>query len=368
MTTFTSLATISIEEKSFIGGTYTELTFDVFTPSGSPIDISTFSYAWSMSPYGQPEVATIYKTGIFDVSNVDKNRFTVYLYSYDTVGVFGKYVQQPILVGNPGYEYRLGQGYINIIPASSMETGAYIGEATSISGSITSFIAAVSASQLAFMQEVSASQVIFIETSASSQAAYQAETSGSLILFQQETSASIATFEAEVSASAAALTFVIGDAISTSAGASASAVVSASALGHSNYGKRTVCVPLNTSASLTTADINYVRIPSYMNNWVLIDAQASCSSSPSGGVTGGSPVFTVSRISASAATSTAVSLLSTAITIDEGEYDSSTAIVPSVISTTGSKVLSGDKVKVANTTSSSPVIFAQISLTFQNLP
>lgn len=146
------------------------------------------------------------------------------------------------------------------------------------------------------------------------------------------------------------------------AGSSNTALVSASGLAHSDYGKRTCVIPLNTSASLTTANINYIRIPSVMNGWILVDAQASCSGSSKSG----SPIFMVSKSSASAVSFT--DMLSSGIRIDEGEYDSSTAGAIRIISNSASSVFTGNKVKVSATTSGSSVTYAQVTLTFQKLP
>lgn len=118
VSTFASEVT-SLCEMTFIGGTYTELSFDVKNASGSPVDISTFTCAWVLSPYGQPSVASVTKAGVFRTDCVDKNRFTVYLYSSDTASLQGKYVQQPIVIASTGYEFRMAQGYINIVPALS---------------------------------------------------------------------------------------------------------------------------------------------------------------------------------------------------------------------------------------------------------
>jgi hypothetical protein len=109
----------TLTEITFIAGTYKELTFDVYRASGSPIDISSWTYGWVLSPFGQPSVASVTKNGIFRTDCTDKNRFTIYLYSSDTSGLSGKYIQQPIITATADYEFRTGQGYINIIPALS---------------------------------------------------------------------------------------------------------------------------------------------------------------------------------------------------------------------------------------------------------
>lgn len=117
--TFSSISTISLPELTFIGGTYKELPFDVYDASGSPVDISSFTYSWVLSPFGKPEISSLVKAGVFDTTIANKNRFIVYLYSNETIGLVGKYVHQPIIIGNPGYEFRRAQGYINIIAGLS---------------------------------------------------------------------------------------------------------------------------------------------------------------------------------------------------------------------------------------------------------
>jgi hypothetical protein len=62
------------------------------------------------------------KSGVYRSDWGLHNRFTIYLYSTDTITLSGKYIQQPVLIGNPGYEFRLGQGIINIVPASGLVT------------------------------------------------------------------------------------------------------------------------------------------------------------------------------------------------------------------------------------------------------
>jgi len=120
MTSIPTLSSININsltEKTFIAGTYQEFTFDVFDSAGDPIDISTFAFSWVLSPFGQPNSVSLSKTGIYRTDYVLGNRFTVYVISTDTINLAGKYVQQPIVTANPGYEFRMGQGYVNIIDA-----------------------------------------------------------------------------------------------------------------------------------------------------------------------------------------------------------------------------------------------------------
>lgn len=116
--TFANLSITSLCEISFIAGSYRELSFDVYNASGSPVNVSTLTFEWLLSPFGQPNSVSLSKTGVSRVGDGYSNRFTVYLYSTDTINLSGKYIQQPVIISNPGYEFRMGQGYVNIIPAS----------------------------------------------------------------------------------------------------------------------------------------------------------------------------------------------------------------------------------------------------------
>jgi len=139
--------------------------------------------------------------------------------------------------------------------------------------------------------------------------------------------------------------------------------VSASALSQSDYGKRSVYIPLNTYVPLNGTETNVVRIPSPLNGWKLISAMASCSASS----TSGSPTFTIYRSSASSITQ--VNMLSTNVTIDQGEYDSLYASASTVVSSSN-VVYTGDKVWVSSAGSAlcgTGVLYSGVSLTFQNL-
>jgi hypothetical protein len=115
--TFSNFSITSFSDLSFIGGTFKELCFDVYDSGGNLKDVSTFTLTWLLSPFGQPAVISLSKSGVLDTSVTTNSRFKVTLFSGDTENLIGKYVQQPVLVGADGYEYRLAQGYITIIPA-----------------------------------------------------------------------------------------------------------------------------------------------------------------------------------------------------------------------------------------------------------
>lgn len=185
------------------------------------------------------------------------------------------------------------------------------------------------------------------------------QNNGILDLFAGNTSSSLVGLSASIINLSGSV--VVGSALQITSGSS-KVLASASSLAHSDYGKRTFAICLNTSASLIGGETGFIRIPSTMNGWKLIDAQASCA----GSSLSGSAVFTVDRINSVSSSST--SMMTTSITIDEGKYDSENSSIPSVINTTNSTVLTGYKVKASNVISGSGVTYAQISLTFQNLP
>lgn len=154
----------------------------------------------------------------------------------------------------------------------------------------------------------------------------------------------------------------------TNAGTSGSALISASGLAHSNYGTKTAFIPLNTSTALVGTETNYIRIPIYMNGWQLVSCNASCGlSNGSGSSTSGSPAFVVQRSSASSLIR--VNMLTTNITIDQGEFDSSTALTAAVINTSACKVSTGDKIWVGSASASAcgtGVLGSGVSVTFMN--
>jgi len=150
-TEFSSFSINNLSEISLIGGTYKELHFDVYSESGSPVDITGYTYKWLAYPYGQPDAIAISKTGVSRASDGFINRFTVYLSSLDTVSLSGKYVQQPVVVVADGIEFRVGQGNIIIIPGAgymtvteSVTLSSQVSELiTNVSGSITSITGSI---------------------------------------------------------------------------------------------------------------------------------------------------------------------------------------------------------------------------------
>jgi hypothetical protein len=127
--------------------------------------------------------------------------------------------------------------------------------------------------------------------------------------------------------------------------------------------KKTVSIPLNTSASLAFGEVNYVRIPAEMNSWYLSEAGASCTGSSLTTAVS----FNVSQINETS--TSAVNMFSTDLVINASKYDSSSGSTTAVISTSASSVWTGHKIKVMTASAStcgSSVTYAQVQLTFQN--
>jgi hypothetical protein len=156
--TFSNLNINTLGELSFIGGTYQELIFDVYDASGSPIDVSSYTFDWYLSPFGQPDVVSVIKTGTSASSSGYVYRFVVALNSEDTATLSGKYIQQPVLTTAPGYEFRLAQGYINVIPASGLSTVAESSTFASQIAATNALVTSISGSYMAVTGSMTALQ------------------------------------------------------------------------------------------------------------------------------------------------------------------------------------------------------------------
>lgn len=136
------------------------------------------------------------------------------------------------------------------------------------------------------------------------------------------------------------------------AGTDANKKITPSGLAGSAFGKRTVDILLNDSVALTTSAKGYVRIPSWMDGWSLVAVAAMCVVASSGDA----PTFTVKN--------GATSMLTTNLTIDASETDSSTATTAAVIDTDHDAVATGNHIEVACSVSGTGVTYAVVELTF----
>lgn len=139
-----------------------------------------------------------------------------------------------------------------------------------------------------------------------------------------------------------------------STGTNDAKIVTPDALAGSNYGKKSVSLPLNGTAALTTGDGKfYVRIPSELNGWNLVAVAASRVSGT------GVPLFQVHNVTQAA------DMLSTRISIDSGETDSSTAAAPAVIDTANDDVATADRIRIDVDDAGTDTLWAEVQLTFQ---
>jgi hypothetical protein len=116
-------------------------------------------------------------------------------------------------------------------------------------------------------------------------------------------------------------------------------------------------IPLNNNTALTTNDKGYARIPAKLNGGTLIAVAAMCvGASSSGAVT-----LNVKKSTAGGAFAT---MLSTNMTIDEGEIDTSTAAVPGAIGASNT-VATGDRIEVSVVDAGTGVTYCIAELTFR---
>ncbi len=102
----------SLEEVEFIAGTNFTFTFLVYDANGSPLDLSSGTVLWTLCPYGQPDYPVLSITGVVD--NIITNKFTVNLETDDTKDLYGKFIQQPVVLDFADQEFRPAQGVVTI--------------------------------------------------------------------------------------------------------------------------------------------------------------------------------------------------------------------------------------------------------------
>ncbi|GIU69802.1 MAG: hypothetical protein KatS3mg002_1038 [Candidatus Woesearchaeota archaeon] len=100
----------SLKEIFFIGGTTYTLKFICLDSNNNPINLSSATCYWGLSPYGT-DFPLITKTG----SIVNTNTFEVYLSNTDTKNLSGKYTHQPKIVFPNNVVVIPAQGIITIV-------------------------------------------------------------------------------------------------------------------------------------------------------------------------------------------------------------------------------------------------------------
>lgn len=126
----------------------------------------------------------------------------------------------------------------------------------------------------------------------------------------------------------------------TTTGTDATRSVSPDGLAGSDYGKRPVSILVfDDSEDVATGDGAgnvFLRIPSVLNGWNLVDVEASVQTAGTTGTTD-VQVHNVTQ---------AADMLTTKATIDSGETDTSTAATPPVIDTANDDVSTADSLRI----------------------
>lgn len=146
---------------------------------------------------------------------------------------------------------------------------------------------------------------------------------------------------------------IAASAAEITAGTETKKVVTPDTLAGSGYGMRTWEADLCGSSAVTTSDKQYFRVPSWMDGWNVVAVAAMCKvASTSGAVT-----LTLKN--------GATSMLSTNITIDQNEYDTTTAATAAVIDTANDDVATGDQLELACSGAGTGATYVIGSVTFQ---
>ena len=102
----------NLDEITFIAGSYKELYFYPYSSASVSLDARRTQASWLLTAYDEPDYVVLNKQ-----AECYNGYFVVKLLSTDTINLRGRYIQKPLILGSLGYDYRLEQGIINIIPA-----------------------------------------------------------------------------------------------------------------------------------------------------------------------------------------------------------------------------------------------------------
>jgi len=104
-------STYSLETLQFIGGTTQFLTFTVNNLDGTPVDLNGATCSWKLQKYGEfGDNAVLNKEA--NITGI--NTFQIILNTEDTENLYGKFIQQPIVIDSGGKKFVPSQGFIII--------------------------------------------------------------------------------------------------------------------------------------------------------------------------------------------------------------------------------------------------------------
>lgn len=153
----------------------------------------------------------------------------------------------------------------------------------------------------------------------------------------------------------------LATAAETTTGTDATRAITPDGLAGSNYGKSVIQIAVsdpNASSAITTGDGKaYVRIPAALNGYNLIAVAASVTTVSSSGT----PTIQLRRVRAGSP----VDMLSTRITIDANESDSSTAAAAAVINASNDDVATADFIHVDIDVAGTGTKGLNVEMTFQ---
>ncbi|MEM5773831.1 MAG: hypothetical protein AAGU05_02430 [Anaerolineaceae bacterium] len=162
----------------------------------------------------------------------------------------------------------------------------------------------------------------------------------------------------KIKASTVLALLAAASAAETTTGTEAGKYVTPDGLAGSDYGKRMAQANLNASVALTTSDKAYITIPAAMNGWNLVGVSARVGDSAGNGKSSsGAVTITVKNGT--------TSMLSTNLTIDQGEASSATAATAAVIDTENDHVATDDSIEVACSGAGTGATYARVTLIFQ---
>lgn len=152
----------------------------------------------------------------------------------------------------------------------------------------------------------------------------------------------------------------LATAAETTAGSDAVRTITPDALAHSNFGRRVILLPVSdpNGSALTTGDgKNYFRVPAELNGYNLVDVAASVDTTSSSGL----PTFQLRR----KRSGSDADMLSTKVSIDASETDSTTAATPRVIDLSNDDVATADRIYADCDVAGTGVKGAAITMSFQ---